>query len=109
MPELSSNADNARLPHHFAAFVETFFAVVLGASILEPEIRGLLFPPAVTNLGFWALVAVYFTAITSWIGWHKSTIEFPYTDSGAGHVVGLRKHLADFEIKAFSLTELLSK
>jgi len=86
MPEVSSNAGDARLPHHFAAFVEIFFAVVLGASILEPEIRGLLFPPAVTNLGFWALVAVYFTAITSWMGWHKSTIEFPYTDSGAGQV-----------------------
>lgn len=29
--------------------------------------------------------------------------------TGAGHVVGLRKHLADFDIKVFSLTELLSK
>lgn len=29
--------------------------------------------------------------------------------TGAGHVVGLREHLAGFDIKAFSLTELLSK
>jgi 5'(3')-deoxyribonucleotidase len=86
MFEVSNNAGGAGLPHHFAAFVEVFFAVVLGASILEPEIRTLLFPPAVTSLSFWALVVVYFTAITSWIGWHKSTIEFPYTDSRAGRV-----------------------
>ncbi len=71
---------------HFVTFVEIFFAVVLGASILEPEIRALLFPPAFASPSFWALIAVYFTAITSWTGWHKSTIKYPYSDSRLGEV-----------------------
>jgi len=74
------------LPRHFVTFVEIFFAIVLGASVLEPEIREALFPPALGSPNFWAIIAVYFTAITSWHGWHKSTIEYPYTDSGAGQL-----------------------
>ncbi len=71
-------------PHHFVTFVELFFAIVLGASILE--FNDLLFPPDFANPSFWAIVAVYFTAVTSWIAWHKSTILHPYTDSGAGYL-----------------------
>lgn len=83
MHEANDNKDHGRFPH-FVTFVEIFFAVVLGASILEPEIRALLFPPAFASLSFWALVAVYFAAITSWTGWHKSTTEYPYSDSRIG-------------------------
>jgi 5'(3')-deoxyribonucleotidase len=73
-------------PLHFVTFVEIFFGVVLGASIVDPEIRALLFPPVFASLSFWALLAVYFTAITSWTGWHKSTIKYPYSDSRLGEV-----------------------
>lgn len=78
--------NNNKLPRHFVTFVEIFFAVVLGASIVDPEIRTLLFPPASASLSFWALITVYFTAITSWTGWHKSTIKYPYSDSRLGEV-----------------------
>jgi 5'(3')-deoxyribonucleotidase len=78
--------NNNKLPRHFVTFVEIFFAVVLGASIVDPEIRTLLFPPAFASLSFWALITVYFTAITSWTGWHKSTIKYPYSDSRLGEV-----------------------
>ena len=83
---MSENNDKGgnSLPHHFVTFVEIFFAVVLGASIVEPEIRALLFPPAFASRSFWALIAVYFTAITSWTGWHKSTTEYPYRDCRIG-------------------------
>ncbi len=84
MVDGNSNESNGRLPHHFVTFVEILFAVVLGASLLE--FHTLLFPPAVAQLSFWALVTVYFAAVTSWVSWHKSTIEYPYTDSGAGRV-----------------------
>jgi len=85
MAENNDKGDN-KLPRHFVTFVEIFFAVVLGASIVDPEIRALLFPPAFASLGFWALIAVYVTAITSWTGWHKSTIKYPYGDSRLGEV-----------------------
>jgi len=85
MHEGNDNKGYGRLPH-FVTFVEIFFAVVLGASIVDPEIRALLFPPAFASLSFWALIAVYFTAITSWTGWHKSTIKYPYSDSWLGEV-----------------------
>ncbi|MFO7996670.1 MAG: hypothetical protein R6U93_05975 [Dehalococcoidia bacterium] len=77
---------NRGAPRHFVTFVEIFFAVVLGASIVDPEIRLLLFPPAFARLSFWALIGVYFAAITSWTGWHRSTIKYPYSDSRLGEV-----------------------
>lgn len=80
----NNSEKSSRLPQHFRTFVEVFFAVVLGGSILE--FHALLFPPHPYNPSFWALLAVYFTAVTSWIGWHKSTVKYPYTDSGAGHL-----------------------
>jgi 5'(3')-deoxyribonucleotidase len=79
-----NNMGPNRLPQHFRTFVEIFFAVVLGGSILE--LNAFLFPPNLHSPNFWALVAVYFTAVTSWIGWHKSTTNYPYTDSVAGHL-----------------------
>lgn len=87
IPNQNKNEGDSRLPHHFVTFVEIFFAVVLGASILE--LHMFLFPPDLTSPSFWALIAVYFAAVTSWIGWHKSTVKFPYTDSGAGYVRSL--------------------
>jgi len=84
IPNQNKNAGDGRFPHHFVTFVEILFAVVLGASILE--FNEFLFPPDLTSPNFLALIAVYFAAVTSWIGWHKSTIKYPYTDSGAGQV-----------------------
>jgi 5'(3')-deoxyribonucleotidase len=65
-------------------FVEIIFAVVIGASILQ--FRDLLFPPSLYSSNFWALFVAYFTAIASWFGWHKSTTEYPYTDSAVGRL-----------------------
>lgn len=69
---------------NFVTFVEIFFAVVLGSSILE--FRDYLFPPNWNNPSFWALTSVYFTAVTSWFGWHKSTAEYPYKDDPQGYL-----------------------
>lgn len=101
-----NNRGVGTLPHHFVTFVEIFFAVVLAASILE--FYDVLFPPAITSLGFWALIIVYFTAISSWIGWHRSTGDFPYTNSRFGQIrsvldaiiVGTYAALLYFGIKA---------
>lgn len=79
-----NNGDSNRLPQHFRTFVEIFFAVVLGGSILE--LHTFLFPPHPSNPSFWALVVVYITAVTSWIGWHGSTFKYPYSNSATGHV-----------------------
>lgn len=84
MTEGSNNERAGRLPHHFVSFVEIFFAVVLGGSILE--LHTFLFPPNLASPSFWALITVYFTAGTSWIGWHKSTRRYPYSDSRIGYV-----------------------
>ena len=75
---------NEKLPQHFVTFVEILFAVVPGSTIWE--FRTYLFHPNLQNPSFWALVSVYFTAVTSWIGWHKSTTDYPYARSRAGHV-----------------------
>jgi 5'(3')-deoxyribonucleotidase len=75
---------NEKLTEHFVTFVEILFAVVLGSSIWE--LRSYLFHPDWQNPSFWALVSVYLTAVTSWIGWHKSTTKYPYTNSRAGYV-----------------------
>lgn len=75
---------NEKLTQHFVTFVEILFAVVLGSSIWE--FRTYLFHPNWQSPSFWALVSVYLTAVTSWIGWHKSTTKYPYTNSRAGYV-----------------------
>jgi len=75
---------NEKLTQHFVTFVEILFAVALGSSIWE--FRPYLFHPDWQSPSFWALVSVYFTAVTSWIGWHKSTTKYPYTNSRAGYV-----------------------
>lgn len=80
----NNNNNSGKLPQHFRGFVEIFFAVVLGASVLE--FHALLFPPDLINPSFWALTVIYFTAVTSWISWHKSTTTYPYTNSTAGHL-----------------------
>jgi 5'(3')-deoxyribonucleotidase len=76
--------NNKKLLQYPITLVEILFAVVIGASILR--FSDLLFPPTYTTLNFWALIVAYFTAITSWFGWHKSTNKYPYTDSGAGRL-----------------------
>lgn len=74
----------AKFPGHFITFVEIFFGVVLGQSLLR--FNEYLFPPMPTSLIFWALGSVYFTAITSWFGWRQTTIKHPYTNSGIGRI-----------------------
>lgn len=76
--------EGAKLPSHFVTFVEIFFGVVLGGSLLQ--FNRLLFPPDIASPTFWALVAVYITAGTSWFGWRQSTIEYPYTNSRVGRL-----------------------
>lgn len=87
IPNQNKNEGDGRLPHHFVTFVEIFFAVVLGASILE--FNEFLFPPDLTSRSFWALIVVYFAAVTSWTGWYSSVDKFPYTPSVAGYLRSL--------------------
>ncbi len=62
-----------------APLVSTFIAVILGASLIE--FNELLFPPKVTSLNFWALVAAYYGAITSWFRISTMSRHHPYTDT----------------------------
>jgi len=75
----SADFSETRLSERFVAFVQLFFAVALAASLLQFD--DILFPPDPGNISFWALLTVYLTAITSWTGWHKSTLNYPYTES----------------------------
>jgi 5'(3')-deoxyribonucleotidase len=82
MTEPSADSTKKRLSERFVTFVELFFAVALAASLLQFD--DILFPPDPGNISFWALLIVYITAITSWTGWHRSTLDYPYTESRAG-------------------------
>ena len=62
-----------------APLISTFIAVILGASLIE--FNELLFPPKVTSLNFWALVAAYYGAITSWFRISTMSRHHPYTDT----------------------------
>lgn len=77
--------------------VEIIFAVVIGGSILQ--FHELLFPPVLTCINLWALLVAYFTAVASWFGWHKSTTEYPYTDSAIGR---LRSVLDGFIVVSYA-------
>lgn len=61
------------------SLVSILMAVVLGSSLIE--FNELLFPPKVTSLNFWALLAVYWSAFASWFGMRISTRYRPYSDS----------------------------
>jgi 5'(3')-deoxyribonucleotidase len=87
IPNQNKNEGDGRFSHHFVTFVEIFFAVVLGASILR--FNEFLFPPDLTSRSFWALIVVYFAAVTSWTGWHSSVDKCPYTRSVAGYLRSL--------------------
>jgi 5'(3')-deoxyribonucleotidase len=87
IPNQNKNKGYDRFSRHFVTFVEIFFAVVLGASILA--FNELLFPPDPASRSFWALIVVYFAAATSWIGWHDTVDNFPYTRSVTGYLRAL--------------------
>lgn len=80
------------------SLVQIFFAVVLGASILE--FRGNLFPPDFTNLNFWALFTVYFTTFGTWYAWQAFTRRAPYVDSSLSR---LRSLIESFCIIVYAL------
>lgn len=81
--------ENKKFLGWFVTLGEIVFAVVLGTSLIE--FNELLFPPIWSSLSFWALIVVYITVFTSWDGWHKSTSEYPYTDTR----LGILRALAD--------------
>jgi hypothetical protein len=62
-----------------APLVSTFVAVVLGSSLIE--FNEILFPPKLTSLNFWALVAVYYGAFATWFGITTSSRGRAYTDT----------------------------
>ncbi len=82
--DIVGSQNRGTLPQHFVTFVEIFFAVVLGSSILE--FADPLFKGDLGNPSFWALISVYITAAASWAGWHNSTNQYPYTTSKAGYL-----------------------
>jgi len=45
----------------------TFFAVVLASSLVQ--FNEILFPPKITSLNFWAILAVYYGAFSSCVFW----------------------------------------
>jgi len=72
----TSTAIFATSPHMNA--VSIFVAVVLGSSLIE--FNGLLFPPKLTSLAFWAILPCYCFAFDAWFGiiaWARYT---PYLD-----------------------------
>ena len=62
-----------------ALLLSTFVAVVLGSSLVE--FNQILFPPKLTSLNFWALVAVYYGAFSTWFGITMSSRGRAYTDT----------------------------
>ena len=71
-------------PQYFVNFVQILFGVVLGSSILV--FRDTLFALDFKNPSFWALISVYITASTSWMGWHQSNVKYPYSESKSGYL-----------------------
>jgi len=53
-------------------------AVVIGSSLLE--FNELLFPPKVTSISFWAILAIYIIALDGWFGVISWSRNIPYTD-----------------------------
>jgi hypothetical protein len=62
-----------------APLISTFVAVVLGSSLVQ--FNEILFPPKLTSLNFWALVAVYYGAFSTWFGITTSSRGRAYTDT----------------------------
>ena len=62
-----------------APLISTFIAVILGASLIE--FNELLFPPMLTSLNFWALIIVYYGAVSTWFGITTMSRYRTYTDT----------------------------
>jgi hypothetical protein len=50
-------------PH--TSLISIFFAVILASSLIE--FNQLIFPPKLTSLSFWAILAAYYGALTTWL------------------------------------------
>ena len=57
----------------------TFFAVVLASSLVQ--FNEILFPPKITSLSFWAILAVYYGAFSTWFGTVAVSRNRPFSDS----------------------------
>ena len=57
----------------------TFFAVVLASSLVQ--FNEILFPPKITSLSFWAILAVYYGAFSTWFGTVRVSRNRPFSDS----------------------------
>lgn len=57
----------------------TFFAVVLASSLVQ--FNEILFPPKMTSLNFWAILAVYYGAFSTWFGTVRVSRNRPFSDS----------------------------
>ena len=56
----------------------TFFAVVLASSLVQ--FNEILFPPKITSLSFWAILAVYYGAFSTWFGTVRMSRSRPFSD-----------------------------
>jgi hypothetical protein len=56
----------------------TFFAVVLASSLVQ--FNDILFPPKITSLNFWAILAVYYGAFSTWFGTVRVGRNRPFSD-----------------------------
>jgi hypothetical protein len=56
----------------------TFFAVVLASSLVQ--FNEILFPPKITSLNFWAILAVYYGAFSTWFGTVAVSRNRPFSD-----------------------------
>ena len=75
----SNSSKSGILTTTHSPFVSTFMAVVLGASLIE--FNELLYPPDVTSLNFWAIIAVYYTGFSLWFGITTMSRARPYKDT----------------------------
>ena len=55
-----------------------FLAVVLASSLIH--FNELLFPPKITSLNFWAILAVYYGAFSTWFGTATLSRGRPFSD-----------------------------
>jgi hypothetical protein len=62
-----------------APLYTTFVAIVLGTSFVE--FNEFLFPPKLSSLNFWALLAVYYAAFSVWFGTSTMSRARPFLDN----------------------------
>jgi hypothetical protein len=67
-------------------------AIVLGSSLMQ--FSGLLYPPKVISLNFWAIAVVYYSAFAAWLGMRQAMTHRIHRDTFMGRTVIILQAMA---------------